>query len=191
MSAWKGVMAEWLSKKNIPFTNAMLKPELYELIKRNKPQKVHQTDVIAEELGHLVLRTPPRQCELNAIELIWALVKKAVAARNTGKIKEVMQLTKQVLSEVTKEQWETVIRHTIDMENGYWKADGLTEEVEPIIVHIGSDESDDSDCESDDSDDEDKREQLMREWVELFGESDDDEDDFVGFVSSHIQKAVA
>ncbi len=194
----KDDMKAWLRGKGVAYTEEMLKPEIYELVKFHKPPKVYQTDVLAETYGHAVLRTPPRQCELNAIELIWAIVKKQVAARNTGmKIAQVEQLTKDVLRSVTREQWQRVVRHTIDVENLHWKADGLREQVEPIIIHINSDESDDDSDDSDDDSDEtvdesnssdevntdsDDKEQLTdraEEWHQLFGDSDDS--DFDGF----------
>jgi hypothetical protein len=46
-------------------------------IKFKKPLSVYKTDKIANLLGHEVLRTPVRHCELNPIELIWAHVEES------------------------------------------------------------------------------------------------------------------
>lgn len=49
----KGDMITWLQNKNIPFTQDMLKAELYEIIKRHKPrEKKSEIDRIAQEYGH-------------------------------------------------------------------------------------------------------------------------------------------
>ena len=36
-----------------------------------------------------------------------------------------------------------VVNHTIDVENRYWQCDGLREEIEPVIVHLDSDDEED------------------------------------------------
>ena len=110
---------------------------------------MYQTGVMAGEMGPVTLRTPPRQCELNAIELIWAQVKGAVAKANTSmKMKDVMALTKQAMADITREQWAKVVQHTVGVERNYWKSDGLLENIDPIIIHLICDDS--SDSESDD-----------------------------------------
>jgi hypothetical protein len=49
--------------------------------------------LFANLLGHEVLRTPVRHCELNPIELIWAHVKGSVAENNTTfRLKDVKEL---------------------------------------------------------------------------------------------------
>jgi transposase len=54
----------------------MLKAQLYELIKLNKPkQKCYVIAQILAEEGHTVLRRPPYHPDINPIELIWADVK--------------------------------------------------------------------------------------------------------------------
>ena len=69
-SAKKQVLRDWLISHNVPFEAVHTKAELYEKVKKHKPVKVYETDVNAREMGHIVMRTPPRQCEFNAIELI-------------------------------------------------------------------------------------------------------------------------
>ncbi|KAK3107814.1 hypothetical protein FSP39_022797 [Pinctada imbricata] len=72
MNNRKAVMQEWLQQHHITFAQSDTKPVLYEKIKRHKPKIVYQTDELAHQNGHVVLRTPVRHCELNPIELIWA-----------------------------------------------------------------------------------------------------------------------
>ena len=153
MSTKKADMRQWLDAHNVDYQPEWTKAVLYEAIKANKPPKVYRTDVIAEQVGHIVLRTPPRQCYLNAIELIWAQVKQYVSNHNTGmKVKGVLELTKEAIQQVTREKWQKVVDHTIKVEEAHWKRDGLTEEIDPVVVHLGSeDESSDSEEESEEN----------------------------------------
>ena len=131
----------------------MLKPELYELVKANKPPPVYLTDRLANEAGHEVLRTPPRQCQLNSIELIWSPVKGSVSSKNTTmRLKDVLDLTKAAVSEVTQEQWAKVVSHTIKVEEEHWRLDNLVDEVDPLIIPLGLDSDASSSSGSEDED---------------------------------------
>jgi transposase len=72
----------WLRDRRIDFTDDMLKGELLEIVRRNKPRPRYIIDELAMEAGHKVLRLPPRHCELNPIELVWAKMKGHVARHN-------------------------------------------------------------------------------------------------------------
>lgn len=101
-STWnKQPMIDWLKARNIPVDPNMLKPEVYELIRKHRPPPVYVTihlassvmtvtiylltqsnilcrfaiDKIAEEAGHRILRLPPYHCEYNPIENIWGQMK--------------------------------------------------------------------------------------------------------------------
>ena len=153
----KAVMQRWLSSHNIAFEARMTKVELYQVIKDNKPPVIYQTDVMAHAAGHMVLRTPPRQCQLNAIELIWARVKCQVAKQNTSmKLKDVKELTHAAIAQVSQADWHKVVQHTIKVEQNHWEIDGLTELIEPVIIQMDSDDSDDdSDSDNENGDDSD------------------------------------
>ena len=106
----KADMITWLNEHNIKFDNLMSKPELYKIIKRNKPDIIYKTDEIAWQWGHTVLRTPVRQCELNPIELIWAQVKHFVAKQNTTfKMSDVKRLLTEALNSITPEKWKNAV----------------------------------------------------------------------------------
>ena len=117
---------------------------------------MYETDIRAANAGHCVLRTPPRQCELNAIELIWAQVKGEVGRKNTGmKLKEVMGLTRTAIANVTRDDWANVVRHTIEVEDNHWRTDGLRDAIHPFVINIESDSDTSDDDSSVDSDSED------------------------------------
>ena len=50
----KADIQQWLSEKGVKFTPLMVKAELLELVKQNKPPIRYRTDEIAEMNGHVV-----------------------------------------------------------------------------------------------------------------------------------------
>ena len=163
----KADMLTWLRNRNIEFENIMTKPELYEIIKRNKPPIIYKTDELAWQWGHTVLRTPVRLCELNPIELVWAQVKHFVAKKNTTfRMSDVKKLVEEGLESITPEKWKKCCDHVIELENYYAKSERITEAIEPVIIHLDSDvessgdeeesesENEDSDVESSDDEEE-------------------------------------
>ena len=64
--------------------------------------------------GHVVLRSPVKHCELNAIELVWADVKTWIGHENvTFKMKDVQRLVTAAFAHITKGQWASSVKHTI------------------------------------------------------------------------------
>ena len=144
-STKKADMVQWLTEKDIPFDAFLTKPELYEIIKRNKPKPVYRTDVIANEWGHEVLRTPVRQCELNPIELIWAKVKTCVASKNsTFKLSDVKSLVNESLDNVRPEDWKKCVEHVIEIEGKYRNSMKIMDEIDPVIIRLGDDSDSDN-----------------------------------------------
>ena len=71
----KIVIQEWLTKHRVPWGAKMFKDELHDLIKKHPPAPVFAVDQIPESHGHLGLRLPPYDADLNPIELIWGNLK--------------------------------------------------------------------------------------------------------------------
>ena len=72
----KADVINWLQNHDIPCSPYMLKPELYALIKQNKPTyKTFKIDATLAIHGHYVLRVPPYQLDFNPMELIWVTMK--------------------------------------------------------------------------------------------------------------------
>ena len=136
----------------------MLKPELLELVRANKPKPTYVCDEIAAAQGFLVIRLPPYHCVYNPIEMVWAWVKGEVANRNkTFKIADVKQHVLSVFNDVPATLWQNACRHCDEKVDEGFIADGIQEQMlDPIIIHLGNDsrgeeESDsgsdtDSDC---------------------------------------------
>ena len=68
-------MQVWLTERNISWKADMLKSELYELVKKNKPKPQYVCNRMTLEQGFAVVRLPPYHCIFNAIALIWAWIK--------------------------------------------------------------------------------------------------------------------
>ena len=60
----------------------MLRVQLLELARANRPPPSYSIDQLIREHGHEVLRLPPYHPDFNAIELIWAQLKSLVRQRN-------------------------------------------------------------------------------------------------------------
>lgn len=130
-----------------------IKKTLLTKVKQHQPE-----DEATHEHGHTVLRLPVARCELNPIELAWALVKGYVAKDNIRySLEEVQQLTPEGFTHKTMNMWRNSCRHVVDVENDYIKKDGIVEDtVEEMTFTIGED-SDDEALESNTIDDDDRQ----------------------------------
>lgn len=140
--------------------------ELFELVKLHKPptdKKKYIVDNILREYGHTPLRTPPYMCELNPIEMALAQIKNFIRDRNTSGdfgISKLRELVDEAIASVTPADWEKFCRHVVDIENKFWESDFMMEEIEPVIIQLGS--ADDSDTDDSDSDEgEDKEDSYI------------------------------
>ncbi len=126
----KDELCAWLTRNNLPWTDDMLKPELYELCKRYAPAPEFQIDQLAEAAGHSILRTPQYHPELQPIETCWGIVKNDMAAHcdfTMGNFR------KQLPSSFLKVQPKTckkLIAKIVQQEEKYWSEDSQLYEVE-------------------------------------------------------------
>ena len=114
----------------------------------HRKSKQYIVDETIREYGHEVLRTPPYQCEYNAIELVWGQCKQYYhkhIGRDGNSNESVLALWAESLQQVTLNQWKNYVVHTnkIILE---WYEKIVIEEIEPVIVNINNpDDSSDSD----------------------------------------------
>ena len=133
--AKKATMIEWLERNGIPFDKKMLKPEIYKLVVQHKPPKEYVVDNLLKSKGHQVLRLPPYHCDLNPIENIWGIAKNKVARRNsTFKISDTKLLMHEELQAIDVSVFRNTYRRTQDIEDRYWKEDGMS--IAPIVPRI-------------------------------------------------------
>lgn len=67
-----------------------------------------------------------------------------------GRIGDIENLLQEGVRTVTAEDWAKCCRHVIGLEQRYWEDDGMMEDIEPVVVRLGSDSS------SSDTEDEDE-----------------------------------
>lgn len=106
----------------------MLKPELYEICKKNAPLPEYKLDKIAKKHGHSILRTPQYHCELQPIENCWGVVKNYCANNCNFTMKGLKKQLKIGFSKVTKKTCMSVVKKMKEREDLFWKEDSLFEE---------------------------------------------------------------
>ncbi|KAE9543695.1 hypothetical protein AGLY_002091 [Aphis glycines] len=137
----KADIIAWLQSKREQVDNTMLVVELLDQVKKLKP--LYNNYVIDE-------MTSPYHCELNAIELAWAIVKKHVKDNNkTFKLQDIKHL---LIEGVNKKNF---VGHVIKEEEKTWSLDNVVEDLmsaenQPCVLTIGQSDTDD------DSDDDDE-----------------------------------
>ena len=146
----KGDMQTWLTEHNIPFDIKLLKPQLYEIIKKCKPEPKYKVDEFLKQHGHEVLRLPPYHCEFNPIELIWGDLKGFIGRNNsTFKTVDVKQLISDGFNSITKQKWKNACSHVIKkIEQKFWKSDNIQAEIPSFITNLDLDsDTDESEAE--------------------------------------------
>lgn len=124
-------MQEWLTSKGPP--NA-LKSEIYDIIKRMKPQPSYAVDEMATAAGHEVVRLPVAHCILNPIEMAWEQVKGYIKTNaRRFNLTETEKLAREGFDVVTEERWVDHVRDKV--EDHYCAHDGLYESlVEECVI---------------------------------------------------------
>ncbi|KAJ8724441.1 hypothetical protein PYW08_015915 [Mythimna loreyi] len=72
----KSDMKQWLRNHNVPFSDAMKKSQLYQLVKKHADiEEIPRVDQLIKAHGHHVLRLPTHFEDLSPIEHIWKDIK--------------------------------------------------------------------------------------------------------------------
>lgn len=119
----KAVLCDWLEKNDIPWTEDMLKPELYELCKRMAPAPGYKLDQIAESAGHSILRTPQYHPELQPIETCWGVVKNYMASHCDFTMKNFRAQLPTAFTQVTAKTCRSLVAKVTKQEEQYWLED--------------------------------------------------------------------
>lgn len=146
----------WLEEKGIAHNPAMLKLQLYQLVKDNRDKYIeYKFDKLLTDDGHSVLRLPPYHPDLNPIELVWATIKGNVAKKNTTfKLNDVSRLAEYEFNEFTDEDWRKRCDHILKNESTYIGHELFmeTEPINRIAINLGEDGDTSSDSSVDISD---------------------------------------
>ncbi|XP_025192636.1 uncharacterized protein LOC112592697 [Melanaphis sacchari] len=153
----KADIIAWLQSKGEQVDNTMLVIELLDQVKKLKPlYNNYVIDEMVKANNKIVLRLPPYHCELNAIELAWAIVKKHVKDNNkTFKLQDIKHLLVEGVNKVSPDMWKNFVGHVIKEEEKAWSLDNVVQDLmsaenQPCVLTIGQSDTDD------DSDDDDE-----------------------------------
>lgn len=154
----KAKMQSWLEDRGIPYEKEMCKPQLYDLIKKNKDErKKYIVDEMLKKHNHEVLRLPPYHPDLNPVEMAWDTIKGYVASKNVdGNVTRTMELIQEKVNLMGPKECKVLYTKVKEVEDEYRKSDHIIDELtEQIIINSASDSESESEIESDNySDDE-------------------------------------
>jgi len=122
-SSKKEDMRLWLAKNNVPVSEDCLKPEMIELLQKIAPTPTYAIDLIAEQAGHEVLRTPPYHPELQPIETCWGIVKNQVARNCDFTMANLLLQLNTAFDSVTNKTCEGLIKKIRGVEDDFWASD--------------------------------------------------------------------
>ena len=115
-------------KNSTKLANSLLRIELYEKCKELSPPAKFALDVIAEEQGHQIIRTPQYHPELQPIEICWGIVKNYCAQRCDYTMKKLKIHLEDGFKEVNPGNISKVMKKMREEEDNYWKEDELEDE---------------------------------------------------------------
>jgi transposase len=139
----KEQLCAWLTKKGIPWTPDLLKPELYDLCKKCAPAPEYRLDQLAEASGHRLLRTPQYHPELQPIETCWGIVKNYMADQCDFTTQNFHKQLPIALSKVKPSTCRKLIAKVVEQEEKYWAED------EQLYEHDFDEISDGEECATD------------------------------------------
>jgi hypothetical protein len=119
----KDQLCTWLTRNSIPWTEDMLKPELFQLCKRFAPVPEFKLDQIAEAAGHSILRTPQYHPELQPIETCWGIFKNYMADKCDFTMSNFRSQLPVALSKVQPKTCIKLISKVVKQEEKYWTED--------------------------------------------------------------------
>ncbi len=111
----------WLEDNNIPCGDDCLKIELVEILKKFAPEPTYAIDIIANEHGHTVIRTPPYHPELQPIEICWGILKNEIARNCDFTIDNLMLQLENASKKITAKTCQKIIKKIRSVEDNFWK----------------------------------------------------------------------
>jgi len=125
----KEKIRSWLDQNNIPLRDDCLKAEMVEILNKIVPSPTYDLDVIAAELGHEILRTPPYHPELQPIETCWAVVKNQIARNCDFTLANLLTQLESAFDSVTSKTCLSLIKKIGVVEDRFWREDVLFDDL--------------------------------------------------------------
>jgi hypothetical protein len=122
----KAELQEWL-KSHHPseYEEDMLKPELFKKCRELCPKPKYKLDIIAENSGHTVIRTPQYHPELQPIEICWGAVKNCCAKKCDYTMQKLKIHLEDGFKQVTPITLKEIFKKVRSEEDRHWKEDEI------------------------------------------------------------------
>ncbi|KAF8771805.1 hypothetical protein HNY73_019176 [Argiope bruennichi] len=105
-----------------------------------------------QEYDFQIFRLPPYHCDINAIEYIWANIKRQIREINPTADMEMNKLfreTEEAIYKTSNDRWQFHCKHVEKLEKKYWEKDAIIEEMyETLQISLINEEESDSECDS-------------------------------------------
>jgi transposase len=122
-NASKEKLRRWLDDNEIPWSEDLLKPELYKLCKLFEPTPEYKIDKLAEAAGRTILRTPQYHPELQPIEMCWGIMKNYMAMHCDFTLNSLRNNLPIAFDQISPQICQKLIAKAIDKEKKYWIED--------------------------------------------------------------------
>ena len=113
----------WLEDNKIPCKEDCLKVELIEILKKIAPEPTYAIDVIAQQQGHDIIRTPPYHPELQPIEICWGVLKNEIARNCDFTMDNLYLQLENAFEKVTPQTCQKIIKKIKNVEDVFWEED--------------------------------------------------------------------
>lgn len=125
----KAELQEWLKLHHpLEYNDDMLKPELYKKCGKLCPKPQYMLDVIAENEGHTIIRTPQYHPELQPIEICWGVVKNYCAKKCDYTMEKLRIHLEDGFEQVTPITLKEIFKKVRNEEDRYWEEDEVEDE---------------------------------------------------------------
>lgn len=124
----KAEIRKWLEENGFPCSRDCLKVELVEILKTARAEPLYMVDILAEQFGHEVLRTPPYHPELQPIEICWAIVKNEVGLHCDFTMKTMEAYLERAFKKVTGLSCKELIQKIQEVEDNFLKSDAILDQ---------------------------------------------------------------
>ena len=142
-------MSNWRKGKGVSFPPKALLAGLWILAKRHREIHARKSSTKwPKRFGNEVLRLPPYLCQLDAIELVWAELKKPIAKENTTcNLETVERLFRERRSVFTREFCGRCVEHVKRVKEKYIDTDRIVDlKIDQLLITTGGESSSDSEC---------------------------------------------
>lgn len=151
LTSKKALLKEWLTDNSVEFDENLLRVQIIDLVKQNRPEKVFKLDHILKNdpsLQHRnisILRTPQYHPELQPIEICWGVMKQYMAQHCDFTLEGLRRNLETAWTKVTAKTMEGILEKVTGWENRHFEQDNLLDAIdEEYETYILNEDNDDN-----------------------------------------------